>query len=337
MNMYGKQGFLMVALVGCVLLFGQDTAIQIRDVGADTLKIEPLTPPSPEEVIQVWVRGAGSHSTQQVTPHRKETFQWKQLGLRSKQLFDYQYQKKRTYLGVTIHQILRQYRVPPSTDLALLHFSNGMIVPHPLTSQPLQDKKLQVFVAIAYKKGNRWVRNFPEIRREPALPIYRDIRPIQFKGNKVVVTDEGHPDVLDHIAPNVQIWRQVDTLTGIELVHSYSYYQQFATSSTNPSVQKGRLLYQGTCQFCHGVHGIGAKYGIDFVKPLALYLYAWNSKELAYHVTYKPVDATSRGIMMPAIKNMPKIQVEYLWQWLKEVATHPATAYQLPTTRPARR
>lgn len=301
---------------------------------AEKLKIESLTPPSPAEVIDVWVRHPGLYDSKvKPQPLHKKTFWWKKLKTRSTRLFDHQYQKKMTYLGIQVSDILKAYKTPSSLDLALLHFANGMRVPFPLKPYALRERKLHVFIAIAYKQGKRWSRDFPEIRRDPVLPIYRDLRPIQFKGNKVVVADEWHPDVLEHIAGNIKLWNQVDTLTGIELVHAKAYYQQFLPKPTNDErVQKGWLMYKGTCHFCHSVREVGGRYGIDFVQPLALYLYAWNTKELHYHITYKPVDAISRGIMMPAIKDMPQSQVEYLWHWVKQIATTPMHPYTPPTS-----
>ncbi len=340
------KGLLLVAVLGLGWLLGWLGSWN-DSVTAEPLIIEPLEKPQPPPPllgwrgVSIWTRTAGQYADGKEVPKTREMrVLWKKIKLETRKMFDVQYHGNRTYKGVWVHTLLRQYRKPRYVNLALLHFRNGMVVPYPLKTVPGRDP-MPVFVAVKMKETKGWTRHFPMVMRTPALPIYKDNRPVWFRGNKVVVQKGDHPHVLDHVAGNIQIWKRVNTLTGIELVNEDAYYKQFA-GPNKPTVRKGWLMYRGACQFCHGAHRMGATYGNDFVKPLAMFYFAYNVDELHYHVTFKSADAMHRGKAMPAIKEMPKVQVGYLWQWMKGVVRHSVPAYQpykvkKPTTRPNRR
>jgi hypothetical protein len=56
------------------------------------------------------------------------------------------------------------------------------------------------------------------------------------------------------------------------------------------------------------------------------------SMNLFYHVTYKPIDAAEKGLMMPAMRFMTQDDAAALWQWLRAVATKPMPAYTTAAT-----
>src|SRR6476620_7351396 len=59
------------------------------------------------------------------------------------------------------------------------------------------------------------------------------------------------------------------------------------------------------CQFCHGVHKVGAKFGWDFVEPTPIWSLHKPPKNLFLHIAYKPLDAAERVLMMPAVATKP--------------------------------
>jgi mono/diheme cytochrome c family protein len=164
---------------------------------------------------------------------------------------------------------------------------------------------------------------FPDIRRKGAT---EDPRPITFSGNKIVVAVLWHPAVAPAAQPAFSPWRHTDTLTDIELVASRPYYRQFEAGGGD-FVQQGQSVFQQSCQFCHGVHKVGAKFGWDFVEPTPIWSLHKPVKNLFLHVAYKPLDAAERGLMMPAMKFMSQEDAALLWRWLKAAATNPMPAY----------
>jgi len=147
-----------------------------------------------------------------------------------------------------------------------------------------------------------------------------------FSGNKIVVAVLWHPAVAAAAQPTFSPWRHTDTLTGIELVSSKAYYLQFAVGGDD-FVPRGQAVFQQSCQFCHGVRKVGAKFGWDFVEPAPIWTVHRQPKNLFLHVAYKPLDAAERGLMMPAMRFMSQDDAALLWRWLKAVASNPTPAY----------
>jgi mono/diheme cytochrome c family protein len=152
-----------------------------------------------------------------------------------------------------------------------------------------------------------------------------DVRPIAFSGNKLVVREVSHPAVPAEAQTVLAPFMHVDSLTGIELVSSKAYYAQFDVDP-DPAVHAGYQLFTQSCQFCHGARGVGAAFGWDFVEPVAIYTYR-GERSLFYHVKYKPLDASAKGLMMPALSHMSETDAATIWRWLRAVATRPMPAY----------
>jgi mono/diheme cytochrome c family protein len=238
---------------------------------------------------------------------------------------DIQYAGSFSYRGVALRTLIERYAPPPEVDLALLHFANGMQVPFAFRDARLA-KALDLFIAremrpapgAPFQKGR-----FPSISR--AREGFVDVRPILFGANKLVVSQVAHPLVPVEAQAVFSPWMHLDSLTGIELVSSRAYYAQFDVDS-DPGVRAGYRLFTQSCQFCHGARGVGAAFGWDFVQPVAIYSYH-DELNLFYHVKYKPLDATARGLQMPALSYMTEQDAASIWRWLRAIATHPMPSY----------
>ena len=165
-------------------------------------------------------------------------------------------------------------RVAPdaSVDLAILHFANGMAVPIPFRDAAVM-KRLDPFIARGMETTPRGPSVPPSSRiAGRALSEAADPRPIVFSGNKLVVAVRWHPAVAAAAQPAFSPWRHIDTLTSIELVASRPYYGQFNVGG-GPWAERGLALFKESCQFCHGVRKVGARFGWDFVEPTPIYSY----------------------------------------------------------------
>jgi hypothetical protein len=280
---------------------------------------------APANAVEIWIRGAGVVQGDQAPRARAQRLDLDALRLVDTKRFDAQYGGPRAMRGIALASVIDAFAPDPSVDLAILHFANGMAVPVPFRDGDAM-KRLDPFIARGMETqagGLVRVGVFQDIRRKAST---EDPRPIVFSGNKIVVAALWHPAVAASAQPAFSPWRHTDTLTGIELVAAKAYYHQFDVGGGD-LVQRGGAVFQQSCQFCHGVRKVGAKFGWDFVEPAPIWSLHRPSKNLFLHVAYKPLDATERGIMMPAMRFMSQDDAELLWHWLKAAATSPLPAY----------
>jgi mono/diheme cytochrome c family protein len=290
----------------------------------------PAAPPA--ATIDVWVRGNGP-TTGDVPPRgRAQSLNLDALPLVEGERFDAQYEGKRVFRGITLAAVIERFAPDASLDLAILHFANGMAVPVPFRDAAAM-KRLDPFIARGmetHRKGAVKTDFFTDIRKKGTMA---DARPIVFHGNKVVVAERWHPALAAGAEATFSPWAHVDSLANIELAASAPYYRQFEAGAELP-VKAGLAVFQQTCQFCHGVRKVGAKFGWDFVDPTPLYSYRKPSRNLFYHVAYKPLDAAERGLMMPALKSMTEQDAAKLWVWMRAISTNPMSPYAAPAAAP---
>jgi mono/diheme cytochrome c family protein len=277
--------------------------------------------------IEIWVRKPGAAPTEGGSAGRErlEVVKLDALPLIESKRVDVQYHGAFTYRGIEVRSLIERYRPPQNADLALLHFANGMQIPMALRGDELaKSESASPFVARAMQLqpgGPMRVGQFPKISRPRSGFV--DVRPIAFAGNKVVVADDRHPDVPAIAQAALTPWQQADSLTGIALVSRAAYYAQFAV---DPRAAAGHKLFTQSCQFCHGVRKVGAAFGWDFVDPTPIYEYR-GGRNLFHHIKYKPLDASARGLKMPALSYMTEDDARAIWMWLRAVGTNPLRSY----------
>jgi hypothetical protein len=88
----------------------------------------------------------------------------------------------------------------------------------------------------------------------------------------VVVKELWHPFVPERSSASFSTWSFVDSLTGIEYVRREAWYGMFQPRHDSKS-RAGFEVFYGYCQFCHGIRGVGADYGWDYVDPVPLFQY----------------------------------------------------------------
>ena len=284
----------------------------------------PTAPPSGE--IELWVRGPGKGADD--TPRvRTLKLDLDKLPLVDGARFDAQYTRSRPYRGIALGAVIERFAPEPSLNLAILHFANGMAVPLPFRDDAVM-KRLDPLIARgmgAKAKDPIQIGVFPGIPKRNARA---DARPIVFGGNKIVVAALWHPALGDKEKPVFSPWSHTDTLTSIEFVASKPYYAQFDVDG-DAQVQRGLALFQKSCQFCHGVRQVGAKFGMDFVEPIPIHKWKNLDRRFYWHVKYRRPDPVSPG-EMPALTYMTEEDASAVWAWLRSAAEQPLRAYQPP-------
>jgi len=309
------------------LLSGLLAILALGTAGAGAPRVERNVPRD-RAAIDLWVRHPGAIGTGETAPVRERAQQiaLDDLPLTDRQLSDVQYNGTFTYRGIELAAIIERFGPPASADLALLHFVNGMQIPLAFRDADVMGR-LSPFVARGMRLGPKrpmQLGRFPKVSRPNAAVV--DPRPTTFLGNKLVVAERGHPDVPPANRDVLSPWALADSLSGIEFVSRAAYYAQFDVDA-DPAVKEGERLFTQSCQFCHGVRETGAAFGWDFVVPTPVAEYR-QGRNFFLHVRYKPQDAVSRGLRMPALSYMTEDDARSLWRWLKAVADRPLRPYQ---------
>lgn len=231
--------------------------------------------------------------------------------------------------GVPLAEVLARVQIPPSADLALLRFDNGLQIPIAFRDGPLM-ARLAAFVARAATTDRfaSLVTGRVEDPRRP--PTEDDLRALRLHGNKVFVSDLGLAPVLPSVGKDLRPWSYADSLSRIELVERSGWEAKF---DAGKDVREGQQVFLQTCAFCHGVRGAGAALGWDFVDPYPIYSPEWMKRfrsgadvmnqphprtMLAIHVGFRAGVNGTRT--MPALRGMRDGEVKALWGWLQALA-----------------
>jgi hypothetical protein len=294
---------LLLVLAPCSLALARDTEVVNR--------------------VEVWTRAAGTYGGDHELAHvRPMMIDLDAMATTEAPLRDVQYGVERRYRFVSVEDILRRYAPPPEVDVAILHFANGMAVPVPFRSTEAM-RRMRPVVARAAAIDGKFTADFPIISRTDTY--YFDVRPLRFQGNKVVVAELWHPSLRPGTEKEFSPWRQVDTLTGIELVRDAAYLAQFHPSE---ATERGAAVYGQVCRFCHGARRQGAQFGWDFVEPLPISEYRRKDVSLYYHVKYRAASAVERGVLMPALPFFTETDASDLIAWLRALAAKPLSPYR---------
>lgn len=224
---------------------------------------------------------------------------------------DVQYARKVRSRGVRVAQLID--KLPGDGALVLAHFQNGMIVPLP-DAKGLE--RLGAFVATSVWEDDAWTAP-PPVYKPGAKD--RDVRPIRFEGNKLMVKDRWHPDLKDSALAVFTPWMHVDALVALERTSREAYARLFPAGTTELE-RRGRELFEQRCRVCHGARGVGASFGWDLVDPIPLHTYR-APESLFLHVRYRASDAPEKGYLMPQLSDLTPADAKAVWQWMVLVAT----------------
>lgn len=280
--------------------------------------------PDSEDLLVMSTRAPGTYGDgEYVEPLQEHTLEAGEVNHTMVQgrMIDFQTQSRTFYRGYPLENVIGAYKAEKGLDVALLHFSNNMIIPVP--SQPTDPyyKKVRAILAVETSAdGKSWTRNFQPLSRKDDFLFRKDPMPITFTKNKMVVSGEPIPH---SEGQRFSPWHYVASLESIEFVNSAAYYGQFAVQN-DKAVQSGLTVYRQRCQYCHSARQVGAGFGWDYVKPLPIYEKR-TPDNIYTHVRYEKLDKMSTA--MPAQTDFTKENAEHLWKWMKAVAEQPLKPY----------
>jgi hypothetical protein len=271
--------------------------------------------------ITLWSRKKGPHHDTPNPPRINEKIiKLSDLSPSRKKMFDAQYARTETYIGLPLSKIIKNYKKQHHDDSIVLHFANQMAILLDLEDEALGE--LAPFIAMQKcTSPNTCDKDFPSISKDDVDSPYQDPRPIVFNGGKLSVLSLSHPDLINPKNPVFSPWKYVDTLVGIEFVNKKAYKKQFFFGE-----EEGERVFWHRCQYCHGVRLIGARMGWDFVNPLPIFEKR-RPEILLNHVKYPKTRAKQMGLMMPPQPDIQLPEAETLWRWLKMAAQKPSPEY----------
>ncbi len=262
--------------------------------------------------IKLWTRAPGAYWDDRDPKPLGEKEYLVKSQVRAK-LFDIQYGEEVEVRGEFLHEIVESYKpAAANCDGVILHFNNGMQVPIPLSL--MARGKVEIMLAVAKKEGKIFGQSFPKLSK-PSNE-WRDPRPILFQSNKLVLSQAWHPGYGEIRPQGFNPFHHVDSLSGMEWISVSAYEKQFHLAD---STSAGQSVYLRRCQFCHNIHGLGARFGWDFAGPIKIYEKR-NPSSLHNHVSFEKLDALERGLMMPAQKDFTEAEALDLWSFMKMAA-----------------
>jgi mono/diheme cytochrome c family protein len=283
----------------------------------------PTARATPSQPIEIWTRSPGRYG-ETLAPARTRvvSVDLDRRALHEGELVDVQYGSVRhPYRFVFVDELINDYHPAADSDVALLHFANGMMIPLRFRDRAQMDR-LHPAVARAVRLDGAWTTDLPEVRRTEIG--FADARPVRFHGNKLIVAEPWHPDLLPSTEATFTPYRFTDTLVGIEFAVGDAFRAQFDVA---PAEHAGLEVYQHVCAFCHGARDVGAQFGWDFVDPMPISEYRKRDISLYYHLRYRAVDAPSRGLLMPALPFLTEKDAANVLAWLRELAARPLNPY----------
>jgi len=257
-------------------------------------------------VVDLWLRTPGTNG---LTDTKSKVISMDMTGLALHELetYDIQYEKTVKVRGMHLRDLISLFKpIPESVDVINLQTKSGMVVP---VSIGRLRQNAEVFVATMIFEQGKWTNKFPEsVRIEPGSS---QVMPVVFAGAKIVVGKDWRATE-NGFTP----WRYLDTLTGIEFVESSAYADHFSHQDRKRQALQGQVAFLGRCQYCHGVHGVGATRGPDFA--VVIDPKRKDVVDFVYEKVKKPGGKIASFHFMPEQKDFSKSLTRNLVNWVEK-------------------
>lgn len=254
--------------------------------------------------LEMWLRKAGTNGVSDVKS-KAIAMDLTGLALNELNTYDIQYEKNVKVRGIHLRDLIALYKpIPEHVDVINLYTKSGMIIPVSI-GRLRQD--VEIFVATTIFENSKWTAKFPEsVRIEQNSP---KVIPVVFNGAKVVVGKDWRATE-NGFTP----WRYMDTLVGIEFVESSAYAEQFRHKTAERKALQGRIVFLGSCYFCHGAGGLGAHRAPDLLAIIDP-----KSKDAAQKILNKVLNPGGNRVashFMPEQKDFSERNAKDLISWI---------------------
>ena len=212
--------------------------------------------------------------------------------------FDVQDGYEHNLRGLPLTELLARAKAPKSIDAVVFSYADGMEVPLRLAQK---DEVEAIFVALEHGDARNDFATTYTMHDQSELPC-----PKVVYGRKV---------------KEFSIWIYPGALTSIRLVNWKAYEAHLAQPTRRLPDQSGWPIYMRHCQSCHGIGGLGAKRGPDFLSDMEAYrrIPAFEVTDVSQHPSlHEKVKGFAEG-KMPVMTQVSNEDIGTLWRWLHAI------------------
>jgi hypothetical protein len=212
--------------------------------------------------------------------------------------FDVQDGYEHNVRGVPLTDVLARAKPPKTVDAVVFTYGDGMEIPVRLNQR---EELNAIFVALEH--GNV---------RDQFGTTYTLHDGTELTCPKIVYGRK---------VKEYSIWIYPAALSSIRLVNWKSYEAHLAQPTRRLPDRSGWPVYLRHCQSCHGIGGLGAKRGPDFLTDLDAYrrIPPFAVTDVAQHPSlHEKVKGFAEG-KMPVLTQVSNRNIGILWRWLHAI------------------
>lgn len=240
--------------------------------------------------------------TVEVAPAREgpatRTLVFDQAARQHKTWFDVQDGYEHNLRGLSLRELIARVKAPKTIDAVVFTYSDGMEVPLRLNQR---DEVDAIFVALEHGNVRDQFSTTYTLHDGSELPCPKIVY-----GRKV---------------KEYSTWIYPGALSSIRLVSWKAYEARLAQPTRQLPDRSGWPIYLRHCQNCHGIGGLGAKRGPDFLTDMEAY-----RRIPPFAVTdvgqppslHEKVKGFADG-KMPVLTQVSNQDIATLWRWLHAI------------------
>lgn len=212
--------------------------------------------------------------------------------------FDVQDGYEHNLRGLPLKEVLSRAKAPSSVDAVVFTYADGMEIPLRLEQRAEVDA---IFVALEHGNVRDQFSTTYVLHDGTELPCPKIVY-----GRKV---------------KEFSIWIYPGALSSIRLVNWKTYESFLAQPTRRLPDRSGWPIYLRHCQSCHGIGGLGAKRGPDFLTDMEAYrripafAITDSSEPPSLHEKVKGF----AGGTMPVMTLVSRPDIATLWRWLHAI------------------
>jgi mono/diheme cytochrome c family protein len=240
--------------------------------------------------------------TVEVAPARDapatRTLVFDQAARQQKTWFDVQDGYEHNLRGVSLADLIARARAPKTVDAVVFTYSDGMVVPVRLDQK---DEVNAIFVALEHGNVRDQFTTTYTLHDGSELPCPKIVY-----GRKV---------------KEYSTWIYPAALSSIRLVNWRAYEAYLAQPTRQLPDRTGWPIYLAHCQNCHGIGGLGAKRGPDFLTDMEAYrrIPPFAVTDVSQHPSlHEKVKGFAEG-KMPVLTQVSNQDIATLWRWLHAI------------------
>lgn len=212
--------------------------------------------------------------------------------------FDVQDGYEHNLRGTSLTDLIARAKAPKAVDAVVFSYSDGMEIPLRLDQR---DEVNAIFVALEH--GNV---------RDQFSTTYTLHDGTELACPKIVYGRK---------VKEFSIWIYPAALSSIRLVNWKTYEAHLAQPTRRLPDRSGWPIYLEHCQSCHGIGGLGAKRGPDFLTDMEAYrrIPPFAVTDVGQHPSlHEKVKGFAEG-KMPVLTQVSNQDIATLWRWLHAI------------------